>query len=239
MSVREVIDLLQSGKTVIRRLTVVEGFSTAQILDQLRTVDGLEGEITLDPGEGALLPETYHFLLRRCAGCEMVRRMMQAMTELVDEFVERGRTSDLPLTDAARKPLSSRPLSRRKRGVPKERARIAGVFVNRLRKGMPLQSDPTVVYALTQGNDALGRSLTRSDLRTESPYNTYHVKGLPPGPICNPGSDAILAVLHPLATEDLYFVADGTGGHLFARTLDEHNSNVAKWRKIQSEKGLR
>ncbi len=236
MSVRDVIDLLESGKTVVRRLTVVEGLSTAEILDHLRTVDGLEGEITLDPAEGVLLPETYHFSFGDTRDV-MVQRMTQAMTDQMDALW-RGRSSGLPLkTPEEAVVLAS--LVEKETGRPEERARIAGVFVNRLRRGMPLQSDPTVVYALTRGREPLGRLLRRSDLRTESPYNTYRVKGLPPAPICNPGREALSAALHPLLSDDLYFVADGDGGHLFARTLAEHNRNVAKWRKIQAEKGLR
>ena len=233
MSIRDVLDLLQSGKTVVRRLTVVEGLSTAEILEQLRNVDGLEGEITLEPPEGALLPETYHFSFGDTRDA-VIQRMMQAMSDLVNELW-RSRSPELPLkTPEQAVTLAS--LVEKETGRPEERARIAGVFVNRLRRGMPLQSDPTVVYALTGGREPLGRPLRRSDLRTDSAYNTYRNGGLPPGPICNPGREALAAAIRPLFSEDLYFVADGDGGHFFARTLDEHNRNVAKWRKIQSER---
>ena len=232
MSIRDVIDLLESGKTVVRRLTIVEGLSTAEILDQLRTVDGLEGEITLEPPEGALLPETYHFSFGDTRD-DVIQRMMEAMSDLVNELW-RGRSQEVPLkTPEQAVVLAS--LVEKETGRPEERARIAGVFVNRLRRGMPLQSDPTVVYALTGGREPLGRPLRRADLKTESPYNTYHVKGLPPGPICNPGREALAAAVRPLFSDDLYFVADGDGGHFFARTLDEHNRNVAKWRRIRDE----
>jgi len=236
MSLREVIALLQSGKTVVRRLTVVEGTTAAQVLDLLQTTEGLEGEIGDRPDEGSLLPETYHFSYGDSRD-EMLGRMSGAMKALLADSWPR-RAADLPY-DTPRDAVTLASVVEKETGKPGERALIAGVFANRLRRGMPLQSDPTVLYALTGGEDKLDRRLTRADLATDSPYNTYKHRGLPPGPICNPGRDALIAALNPAVTDNLYFVADGDGGHFFARTLQEHNRNVARFRKIQRERGLR
>lgn len=236
MSVRDVISLLQSGKTVVRRLTVVEGTTTAQVLEQLQVTEGLKGDIGLRPAEGILLPETYHFSLGDSRD-EILTRMTRAMDDLVSDLWAR-RAGSLPL-ESPREALILASVIEKETGKSDERARIAGVFVNRLRRGMPLQSDPTVAYALTDGNGALDRPLTRADLKTDSPYNTYRNKGLPPAPICNPGRDSMVAALNPVVTGDLYFVADGEGGHFFAKSLAEHNRNVARWRKIKAEKDLR
>lgn len=230
ISPRQVVALLQSGKTVVRRLTVAEGLTTAQVLAQLNRTEGLEGDLPSPPGEGALLPETYHFSYgeRRDA---MVARMRAAMDETLARLWD-SRAPGLPLK-SPREALILASIVERETALPEERGRIAAVFLNRLGKGMRLQSDPTVAYALTGGLGPLGRPLSRADLKTPSPFNTYLIDGLPPGPVCNPGRAAMAAVLDPVATEDLYFVADGTGGHVFARTLGEHNRNVVRWRKFR------
>ena len=230
ISPRQAVALLQSGKTVVRRLTVAEGLTTAQVLAQLKRTEGLEGDILSPPGEGTLLPETYHFSYgeRRDA---MVARMREAMGETFARLWE-SRAPGLPLK-TSREALILASIVEKETAVPDERGRIAAVFLNRLGKGMRLQSDPTVVYALTGGLGPLGRPLTRADLKTPSPFNTYLIDGLPPGPVSNPGRAAMAAVLDPPETGDLYFVADGAGGHVFARTLGEHNRNVVRWRKIQ------
>ena len=233
ISAREVVALLESGKTVVRRVTVAEGLTSAQIVARLDTTDGLNGTIKEIPGEGTLLPETYHFSFgdRRKA---MISRMTDAMDATLEDLWER-RAADLPF-ESPMAALILASIVEKETGRPDERARIAGVFVNRLRKRMRLQSDPTVAYGLISNGRPLGRRLTRADLKTPTPYNTYVIEGLPPAPICNPGRAAITAVLGPAATDELYFVADGTGGHAFARTLKEHNRNVARWRKIQKQR---
>ena len=230
ISPRQAVALLQSGKTVVRRLTVAEGLTTAQVLAQLNRTEGLEGDLRSSPGEGTLLPETYHFSYgeRRDA---MVTRMRAAMDETLARLWD-SRAPGLPLK-SPREALILASIVEKETALPEERSRIAAVFLNRLGKGMRLQSDPTVAYALTGGLGPLDRPLSRADLKTPSPFNTYLIDGLPPGPVCNPGRAAMAAVLNPVATEDFYFVADGTGGHVFARTLGEHNRNVVRWRKFQ------
>ena len=230
ISPRQAVALLQSGKTVVRRLTVAEGLTTTQVLAQLNRTEGLEGDLRSSPGEGTLLPEPYHFSYgeRRDA---MVTRMRAAMDETLARLWD-SRAPGLPLK-SPREALILASIVEKETALPEERSRIAAVFLNRLGKGMRLQSDPTVAYALTGGLGPLDRPLSRADLKTPSPFNTYLIDGLPPGPVCNPGRAAMAAVLNPVATEDFYFVADGTGGHVFARTLGEHNRNVVRWRKFQ------
>jgi UPF0755 protein len=232
MSPREVIALLVSGKTVIRRLTVPEGLTTAEVIDRIRRTEGLDGEAPDGIGEGALLPETYHFSHGDGRGA-MIGRMRQAMTEVLEELWP-ARAPDLPIaTPAEAVTLAS--IVEKETAREDERARVAAVFLNRLGRGMKLDADPTVVYALTGGAGPLDRPLTRADLKLDHPYNTYRNAGLPPGPIANPGRAAIAAVLNPAASDELYFVADGRGGHVFARTLAEHNRNVARWHQIRRQ----
>lgn len=230
VSPREVMRLLQSGETVVRRLTVVEGLTAAEVLSRIAETEGLVGPLPDTPGEGRMLPETYHFSYghERAA---MVSRMVRAMDETLGELWA-GRAPDLPFA-TQEEALTLASLIEKETGRDDERARIAAVFVNRLKKGMRLQSDPTVVYALTGGAGALDRPLTRADLEVDHPYNTYVVDGLPPGPIANPGRASIAAALNPAETDELYFVADGNGGHLFAETLEDHNRNAAYWRQTR------
>ena len=234
ISARGVMEVLVEGRTVVRRITVPEGWMTFQIIELVAAADGLEGEVPDGFAEGALLPETYHFSLGE-SRAEVTGRMAAAMRDAVEELWA-GRAEGLPFdTPEAAVILAS--IVEKETGFAGERAHIAGVFINRLRKGMRLQSDPTVIYAITKGLSQLDRPIRKSELERDDPYNTYVVFGLPPTPIANPGRAALEAVLNPLATKDLYFVADGSGGHVFARTLVEHNRNVAKWRQI--EKALR
>ena len=219
---------LQGGKTVVRRVTFPEGLTTAEIIAQLAVTEGLTGVVGRLPDEGALLPETYHFSFGD-GRPEIVNRMAGAMADLLANLWQ-DRPSGFPLKTPA-DALTLASIVEKETAKPSERPRIAAVFLNRLKKGMRLQSDPTVVYGLTGGKRSLGRELNRGDLKNPSPYNTYLIAGLPPSPISNPGAASLEAVFRPQASKDLYFVADGTGGHVFAATLEEHNNNAAKWRK--------
>ncbi len=230
VSPRGVMEILLSGRTVARRLTVPEGLTSHQVIALVAAAEGLSGKVPPVPAEGSLLPETYHYSYGD-ARAALVARMERAMKTLLDSLAAK-RAPPTPLADM-REVVVLASIVEKETARADERPHIAGVFLNRLRRGLRLQSDPTVVYALTEGRGPLDRPLTRADLAVDSPYNTYRVRGLPPGPIANPGRAAILAVLNPTDTDDLYFVADGKGGHVFARTLAEHNRNVRRWRKLQ------
>ena len=230
VSMREVIAILRAGKTVVRRITFPEGRTSAELVALLAGADGLTGALSEVPPEGSVLPETYHFSLDDSRQA-VLARAIEARRALLAELWAK-RQQGLPLASPEEAVILAS-IVEKETGVGSERPLVAGVFINRLRKGMRLQSDPTVSYGITLGRAPLGRGLTRTDLNTPTPYNTYTIDGLPPGPIANPGRAALEAVLNPARTPYFYFVADGTGGHAFAKTLDEHNRNVAKWRKIQ------
>ncbi len=232
-SMKQAAAVLVSGETVKRRLTVAEGLTTPQVLALLRSTEGLEGQLTKPVREGTLLPETYFFSFGDNVE-EVVRRMERAMQEALNKAWQ-SRQDGLAV-GKKEEALILASLIEKETGKADERARISAVFHNRLKRGMRLQTDPTVVYAVSRGEGPINRPLTREDLAIRSPYNTYLNAGLPPGPIANPGLASITAAVNPAPVPDLYFVADGDGGHLFARTLAEHNRNVARWRQIQRER---
>lgn len=229
-SAAEVARILQDAEPIVHRITLPEGLTSAEIVALVRADPVLEGDIAHVPDEGSLLPETYHFH-RGMTRTELLRHAQRAMDAALEELWA-GRKEGLPIATRT-EALILASIVEKETGVPEERPLVASVFVNRLEKGMRLQSDPTVVYGITNGSGPLGRAITRADLALQTPYNTYQIDRLPPGPICNPGKAAIAAVLNPVETRYLYFVADGTGGHAFAETLGQHNRNVRKWRMLQ------
>ena len=229
-SIREVIDELVSGRQVLHSVTIPEGLTSEQIAQRLRDNDILSGEILETPKEGALLPETYK-VTRGFQRAKLVAKMQDDLKKLVDQIWARRRP-DLPIrTPFELVTLAS--IVEKETGKAEERPMVASVFVNRLRKKMRLQSDPTTIYGLVGGKATLGRPISRSEIEKYSPYNTYAIDGLPPGPIANPGRASLEATANPAKTNDLYFVADGTGGHVFAQTLEQHNRNVQHWREIE------
>lgn len=239
ISMRDVIEKLKNGDIYKRSFTIPEGLTGYEIMQKLSQVEALKippGAMENPPKEGSLLPQTYQYMGGESLD-RKITQMQAAMTQLLDsEWAKRD--EDLPLK-SPQEALILASIVEKETGVAGERARIAGVFINRLRQNIPLQSDPTIIYALTngrpenKGQGPLGRRLLSKDLEVESPYNTYANTGLPPGPICNPGAEAIRATLHPEHHNYIYFVADGTGGHIFSSTLSEHNRNVENWRRLR------
>ncbi|NJO67483.1 MAG: endolytic transglycosylase MltG, partial [Rhodospirillales bacterium] len=231
VTITQVLDQMRAGRTVVRKLTIPEGLTTAQVLERLHRAEGLKGDIEATPAEGALLPATYPYSYG-----DSRQAMLEKMTSAMQRTVKRlwaKRSEGLPLA-TPEEAVTLASIVEKETALGSERPRIAGVFINRLRTGMRLQADPTVIYAMSGGAGPLGRPLTRADLRADHPYNTYLNTGLPPGPIANPGRAALAAVLQPMATNELFFVADGSGGHAFARTYAEHKVNVARWREISA-----
>lgn len=216
------------------RITLAEGVTSWQVIEALKRADFLTGEIKDKPAEGSLSPDSYEVEKgadRATLLTEMETRQQATLAELWA-----GREEGLPYK-TPEEALIMASIVEKETGIPEERPQVASVFLNRLAKGMKLQTDPTVIYGVTKGEGVLGRGLRQSELRRETPYNTYVITGLPPTPIANPGRLSIDAALHPAATEFLYFVADGSGGHAFATTLEDHNKNVAKWREIEAGQG--
>jgi UPF0755 protein len=232
VSMNEIEDELIAHHVVRYKLTVPEGLTSEQVVDRLREDPVLIGEIREVPREGSLMPDTYYFE-RGDTRLSILSRMAKIQAKTVEE-IWKGRAPDLPIKSPGEM-VTLASIVEKETGKPEERPRVASVFVNRLEKHMRLESDPTIVYGLALGKGTLGRSITRADLNQSTPYNTYIIEGLPPGPICNPGKAALEAVAQPSRGKDLYFVADGTGGHAFAETLDQHQRNVARWRQIEKD----
>jgi len=232
VSANEVIDELVNGRQVLHAITIPEGLTTDQIVQRLLDSEFLAGDVREPPKEGVLLPETYK-VVRGFPRSKLIAKMQEDQRKLLDQIWAR-RAKDLPIrTPYELVTLAS--IVEKETGKADERPHVASVIVNRLRKGMRLQSDPTIIYGLVGGKATLGHGITRAELDKYSPYNTYLIDGLPPGPIANPGRASLEAAANPLQTSDLYFVADGTGGHVFSSTLDQHNRNVQQWRQHERE----
>jgi len=231
-SMRDVLDQLVRGKAILHKVSIPEGLTSVQAMERLIAAPLLVGEITRIPAEGTLLPDTYKFS-RGMTRQELIERMQAEQRKFIKNLWD-NRDPDLPFK-TPEEAIIMASIVEKETGRADERSRIAGVFINRLRKGMRLQSDPTIIYGLVGGKGTLGRPLLKAELQKETPYNTYKIDGLPPGPIANPGRAAIEAVLNPAKTNDLFFVADGTGGHAFAPSLAGHNRNVAQWRQVERE----
>ena len=215
------------------RVTLAEGVTSWQVVDALKSAEFLTGEVSNLPAEGSLAPDSYE-LTRGADRAELIARMELAQAELIAELWP-ARAEGLPLANE-QEALILASIIEKETGVSSEREQVSSVFINRLNQGIRLQTDPTVIYGITNGQGSLGRGLRQSELRRETPYNTYVIDALPPTPIANPGRASIEAALNPANTDFIFFVADGTGGHAFAKTLAEHNRNVAEWRKIEAER---
>ena len=231
-SLRDVIGILVEGKVVQHSVTIAEGLTSEQIISRLSDNDLFSGTIREVPREGTMLPETYKFP-RGTTREQVIQRMQAAQKRLVAEIWEH-RSPDVPVKSPEQL-VTLASIVEKETGKADERSRVAAVFANRLQKKMKLQSDPTIIYGLVGGKGTLGRPIKRSEISQPSPYNTYTIDGLPPGPIANPGRASLEAAANPARTRDLFFVADGTGGHAFSESLDAHQKNVAKLRAIEKQ----
>lgn len=227
------LEILNSGIPIEFRVVITEGLTVWQIVEAINDAEFLEGEAALMSDEGSLAPDTYE-VARGAAVDALISRMIDSQNEIMEE--EWAQRPDNSFVATPREALILASIIEKETGVSSERGLVASVFVNRLRAGMRLQSDPTVVYGITEGRGVLGRGLRQSELKRKTPFNTYEIDGLPPTPIANPGRAAIRAALNPAESDFLFFVADGTGSHAFAKTYDEHRANVRKWRQIERER---
>ena len=240
-SMSDIYDTLSEGKAILYPVTVAEGRTSAQIVRQLSEYDWMNADEIDVPAEGTLLPETY-LLPRNMSYSEVIDRMTRAQKGVFDRLWD-TRAKDLPIK-TKQEAIILASIVEKETGIDGERDRVAAVFINRLNRGIRLQSDPTIIYGISKGEilrNKAGkqRGIRRSEIDRKTDWNTYQIDGLPKTPICNPGEAAIAAVLNPPKTNDLYFVADGTGGHVFAKTLSQHNANVKNWRKIERERKKR
>jgi UPF0755 protein len=231
-SLRDVIGTIVEGKVVQHAVTIPEGLTSEQIVERLSENEIFAGAVREMPREGTLLPETYKFP-RGTTREAVIQRMQQAQKRVLGEIWER-RNPDVPVKSPEQL-VTLASIVEKETGKADERSRVAAVFVNRLRQKMKLQSDPTIIYGLVGGKGTLGRPIKRSEITQPSPYNTYVVDGLPPGPIANPGRATLEATANPARTRDLFFVADGTGGHSFTETYDQHQKNVARLRTLEKQ----
>ena len=233
-SMRQVMEKLKSGDSIMHAVTIPEGWTVHRAYERIASAAFLTGDMPGEMPEGTLKPDTY-LVQRGTTRKEVVRQMRTAQDQLVQEIWE-GRDEDLPIKDIGQF-ITLASIVERETGIAGERPHVASVFINRLNKGMRLDSDPTFLYGVYGGaGKPSGQPVTQSDKDSDTPYNTYKIRGLPPGPIANPGRAALEAVAHPMESDDLYFVADGTGGHVFSSTLREHNNNVAKYRAIERQR---
>jgi UPF0755 protein len=232
-SIRNVIDILTDGKTITYRVTIPEGLTSQQIVERLKVDPNLTGEVADAPPEGSLLPET--FIIQRGALRQTILDNMRSESRKLMEKLWDQRQKGLPFKTWEEAVVMAS-IVEKETGRNDERERVAAVFLNRLRQNMRLQSDPTILYGLSAGKTVWNRPIMKNEIAQKTAHNTYQIDGLPPTPICNPGRASIEAVLNPASTKDLYFVADGNGGHLFAETLKDHNVNVQKWRAIEKER---
>ena len=240
-SMRQIYDTLSEGKAILYPFTAPEGLTSAQIFRSMTKLDTLVDDSPELPAEGTLLPETY-MTPRGMKKSALLKQMQKDQSDILDRLWV-SRDPDLPIKTKAEAVILASVVEK-ETGISSERDVVAGVFINRLRKGMRLQSDPTIIYGVSKGEPLLNkkgqqRGIRRSEIDKKTDWNTYQIDGLPKTPICNPGKDAIAAVLKPAETDYLFFVADGTGGHVFAKTVREHNNNVIKWRKIERRKRKR
>ena len=233
-SLADVVDTIVENKVVQHAFTVPEGLTSEQIVARLLDNDALAGQIKEIPREGTLLPETYKFT-RGMTREQIIQRMQQSHRHILQEVWEH-RMADLPVKTPEQLVILAS-IIEKETGRPEERTRVAAVFVNRLKSKMRLQSDPTIIYGLTGGKGSLGRPILKSEIEQPTPYNTYAIDGLPPGPIANPGRASLEAAANPARTKELYFVADGTGGHVFSDSYAEHQKNVARLRGIEHGNG--